>query len=160
MPLDRFLAAQDAAHEGYADALAEIRAGRKRGHWIWYVFPQLAGLGSSSMAQHYAIRDAAEAEAYLRDATLRGRLLEITNAVAAQLRSGTPLPLLMGSEIDARKLVSSMTLFGAIARRLSLADAGGDEQALAVAADEILEIAGRQGYERCRFTERHIAGSA
>lgn len=160
MSLERFLAAQDAVHDGYAAALAEIRAGRKRGHWIWYVFPQLAGLGSSSASQHYAIGDAGEAAAYLRDATLRKRLLEITEAVAAQLRSGTPLPLLMGSEVDSRKLISSMTLFGTVAQRLSAAGAGAEEQALAAAVDEILTLAGRQGYERCRFTDRHLFRSA
>ena len=69
--LDRFVAAQTGV---YAAALAEIRAGRKQTHWMWFVFPQLAGLGSSATAQEFAIRDLAEAEAYLRHPLLGARL--------------------------------------------------------------------------------------
>lgn len=157
--IDRFLAAQESRDDGYAAALGEIRAGGKRGHWIWYVFPQLAGLGSSAASRQFGIVGEDEAAAYLRDATLRSRLLEITEAVAARLRSGTPLPLLMGSEIDARKLVSSLTLFGSVARRL--ADSADDptQRAFAVLAEEILVIAARDGYPPCEFTERHLRGS-
>ena len=114
--LERFRTAQDAPGSGFDEALQEIRAGAKTGHWIWYVFPQLSGLGASAMSQAYAIADAAEAEAYLRDPTLRARLLTITAAVAEQLTSrGRSLRTLMGSEIDARKLVSSLTLFEHVA---------------------------------------------
>src|SRR5262245_13082134 len=95
-----------------------MQRGRKRGHWIWYVFPQLAGLGHSSMSQIYGIDGIAEAEAYVRDPVLRGRLLTITLAVAAQLRRGVSIESLMSSSIDAAKLISSMTLFGAVANRL------------------------------------------
>ena len=156
--IDRFLAAQESRGDGYAEALGEIRAGRKRGHWIWYVFPQLAGLGSSAASREFGIAGEDEAAAYLRDATLRSRLQEITEAVAVRLRSGTPLPLLMGSEIDARKLVSSLTLFGSVARRL--ADGGDDptRRAFVSLAEEILSIAERDGYSRCEFTERHLRG--
>ena len=76
--LNRFL---DAQERDYARALSEIRAGRKRSHWMWYIFPQLAGLGRSSTAQFYAIKDAAEAEAFLTHPILGTRLREITEAL-------------------------------------------------------------------------------
>lgn len=141
--LNRFVEAQDAEYGGYDSALSEIRQGRKRSHWIWYVFPQLAGMGHSSFSQAYAIADRAEAVAYLQQPMLRARLLEITQAVADQLRSGTPLVTLIGSEIDALKLVSSMTLFHAVAR--------GDEDIAAASAD-VLEHARSAGYPPCAFT--------
>lgn len=78
--LNRFL---DAQERDYARALSEIRAGRKRSHWMWYIFPQLAGLGHSSTAQFYAIKDAAEAEAFLAHPILGSRLREITEALLA-----------------------------------------------------------------------------
>ena len=73
MSLERFHQAQARKWGGYASALAEIRKGRKSGHWIWYVFPQLDGLGHSSTARSYALRDLDEACAYLRDPLLRMR---------------------------------------------------------------------------------------
>jgi uncharacterized protein (DUF1810 family) len=78
--LDRFLEAQE---NDFARALSEIRAGRKRSHWMWYIFPQLAGLGRSSTAQFYAIKDAAEAKAFLAHPILGSRLREITEALLA-----------------------------------------------------------------------------
>src|SRR5690606_17445562 len=75
--LDRFHSAQDSPDAGFDAALRELQAGRKRGHWIWYILPQLAGLGMSGMSQRYAIRDAQEAVAYLQDPVLRDRLLAI-----------------------------------------------------------------------------------
>ena len=78
--LDRFVRAQ-ADH--YDTALAELRAGHKRSHWMWYVFPQIAGLGHSATAQHYAIRDLAEARAYLTHPLLGPRYLACVNAVLA-----------------------------------------------------------------------------
>src|SRR4051812_17946964 len=83
--LTRFRDAQDQAHSGFDAALREIRAGRKQSHWIWYIFPQLAGLGSSSLSRFYALRDTVEAADYLRDHTLRDRLLTMTIAVRDQL---------------------------------------------------------------------------
>ena len=104
--MERFVQAHR-AH--YPAALAEIRRGRKVTHWIWYVFPQLAGLGRSAMAQHYAIRDLAEARAFLADPYLGGHLREITQAL---LETGSRDPeQVMGSAVDAMKLCSSMTLF-------------------------------------------------
>ena len=78
--LDRFLTAQS---RDYTTALREIRSGRKRSHWIWYIFPQVAGLGMSSTSQYYAISGLDEARAYLREPTLRAHLLEISNALLA-----------------------------------------------------------------------------
>jgi uncharacterized protein (DUF1810 family) len=165
--LDRFKQAQDDAYAGFESALEEIRAGGKRGHWIWYIFPQLAGLGTSSTAREFAIDGEAEATAYLRDRQLRERLLSITRAVAEQLTAGSatsrdkPVRLsdLMGSEIDAMKIVSSLTLFAEVARRLAASeDAESDDAkayaSLASTADEVLTIASSQGYPPCAFTRR------
>src|SRR5688500_14248453 len=65
--LERFKVAQDAEHGGFRSAIAELRAGRKRTHWIWFVFPQISGLGSSETSRRFALRGREEAEAYLRD---------------------------------------------------------------------------------------------
>jgi uncharacterized protein (DUF1810 family) len=152
--LNRFKDAQDQPGSGFEAALREIESGKKQGHWIWYVFPQLAGLGMSSMSQVYAIADAAEAEAYLRDETLRARLLTITRAVATQLRAprSVPLATLMGSRIDALKLVSSMTLFAHIAETLHARENVAEYTELASLAREILAIADAQGYPACQHT--------
>src|SRR6266513_6158530 len=107
MFLERFHEAQAGRWAGYDPALTEIRAGGKRSHWIWYIFPQIEGLGRSSMARDYAIRDLDEACAYLRDPILRARYEEIVAAVSEQLVRGIRLEDLMGSRIDALKLVSS-----------------------------------------------------
>ena len=152
--LDRFVTAQGSGE--YEGALAEITAGRKTGHWIWYVFPQLAGLGMSDMSRAYAIRDRDEAVAYLRHPVLSARLLEISNAAAAHLRSGVPLGRLMGSSIDAAKLVSSMTLFGEVARTLPDADMSDTTRGIADAADAILAAAASQGHARCKHTLAHL----
>ena len=103
--LERFKRAQS---KDYLNALSEIRAGRKRSHWIWYIFPQIQGLGFSSTAQYYAIENLEEAKAYLADPVLRERLLEISNALLA-LDSCDPSEV-MGYPDDL-KLRSSMTLF-------------------------------------------------
>jgi uncharacterized protein (DUF1810 family) len=150
--LQRFKDAQDGGHAGFDRALSEIRAGRKRGHWIWYIFPQLAGLGRSEASRVYGIRGVAEAETYLRDPVLHGRLVTIATAVADQLDRGISLEHLMGSSIDATKLVSSMTLSGAVAKRLSAGDRVEEYASLASVADRILSIAAAQGYPRCEFT--------
>ncbi|MCD8307015.1 MAG: DUF1810 domain-containing protein [Clostridia bacterium] len=103
--LNRFLKAQAYS---YDDALAEIKAGGKRSHWIWYIFPQITGLGMSGMADYYAIEDIDEARAYLANDTLRARLVEISTALL-ELESNDPLEV-MGWP-DNLKLRSSMTLF-------------------------------------------------
>lgn len=106
--LSRFHAAQQ---DIYPRAIEELRRGRKTSHWMWFIFPQIAGLGHSAMAQRYAIRDAAEARAYLADPLLGERLLEATAAAVGAPGSADQI---MGS-VDALKLRSSLTLFAAVA---------------------------------------------
>ena len=151
MSLQRFHDAQADAHAGYDTALAEIRCGRKTSHWIWYIFPQLAGLGHSHMARRYAIRDFAEACDYLRDPLLRARYEEITAAVNDQLARGVALEELMGSRIDALKLVSSVTLFGAAAATVAATDDAVFER-VARACAALLEQAAVQRYPACAHT--------
>lgn len=103
--LSRFVQAQVGVHD---EALAELRAGRKRTHWMWFVFPQVAGLGTSPMAQRYALSGAAEARAYLDHPVLGARLRECTRAVLAV--RGRTLHEIFGSPDDL-KFRSSMTLF-------------------------------------------------
>jgi uncharacterized protein (DUF1810 family) len=157
--LERFKRAQDEPHAGLATALAELRAGRKTGHWIWYVFPQLSGLGRSESSQIYGIADATEAAEYLRDPVLRGRLLSAATTVVERQRAGVPLSHLMGAPIDVLKLVSSLTLFGLVARRLNAAEANDEYRLLADVADEILAAAESEGYPRCRYTLRSLEQS-
>jgi uncharacterized protein (DUF1810 family) len=107
--LDRFVAAQAGV---YDQALAELEAGRKRTHWMWFVFPQIAGLGHSAMARHYAIASRREAAAYLAHPLLGSRLVACTAAVLRH--RGTPADLIFG-DVDAVKFRSSMTLFEAAA---------------------------------------------
>ena len=106
--LQRFVDAQDAAGR-YATALAELRRGRKTSHWMWFVFPQVAGLGQSPTAQYYGLRGLAEAQAYLAHPVLGPRIRECASTVAA-LETADPVGVFGG--IDAVKLRSSMTLFG------------------------------------------------
>jgi uncharacterized protein (DUF1810 family) len=105
--LRRFVEAQDSGGV-YGSALAELRRGRKRGHWMWFVFPQVRGLGSSPTAQHYAIADLDEAVRYLADPVLGPRLRECARALV-DLGATDAVDVLGG--IDALKLHSSMTLF-------------------------------------------------
>jgi uncharacterized protein (DUF1810 family) len=106
--LQRFVDAQEDAAI-YARALAELRAGRKQSHWIWFVFPQIAGLGSSPMSQAYAIRSLEEARAYLAHPLLGPRLRESTEALL-ESEPGASAESILGG-IDAIKVRSSMTLF-------------------------------------------------
>ncbi len=103
--LDRFLDAQEGT---YAAALAELRGGRKTGHWIWYVFPQIAGLGRSEMSRYYAIRSLDEARCYLQHQTLGPRLRECARALL-DIDAGSAEAIL--GPVDAVKVRSSMTLF-------------------------------------------------
>ena len=106
--LDRFIKAQNDKCEGYDSALSEIRQGRKQGHWIWYIFPQLKNLGRSSTAQFYGIDGIAEARAYLDEPVLRERLIEISQALL-EIDETNPVKVL--GHTDAMKVKSSMTLF-------------------------------------------------
>ena len=107
----RFVDAQNAAYAGYKQALEEVRNGRKVWHWIWYVFPQMRGLGHSERANYYGIADREEAEDYLLNFTLNDRIHEISEALLQH--KGKSVYKIFG-EIDAMKVQSSMTLFDAI----------------------------------------------
>jgi uncharacterized protein (DUF1810 family) len=111
--LDRFLSAQQ---EIYVTALAELRAGRKRSHWMWFVFPQLAGLGHSATARYYAIASLDEARRYLAHAILGARLRECTEAMLAL--AGQSANEVLGYPDDL-KFRSCMTLFARVAEASS-----------------------------------------
>lgn len=115
--LTRFVQAQESGIGfgvgAYDMALCEIRAGHKSSHWIWYIFPQLDGLGKSEMSHTYALHDADEARAFLDHPVLGAHLREITQALLS-VEERDPI-VVMGSAIDARKLCSSMTLFAQVA---------------------------------------------
>ena len=106
--LERFVEAQK---RDYKIALEEVRSGQKRTHWIWYIFPQMYGLGHSCYANLYGIRDRKEAEEYLKDKTLGKRLREITSTLLQY--EGKSAEEIFG-ELDAMKVRSSMTLFDAV----------------------------------------------
>lgn len=106
--LNRFV---DAQKTDYQQALSEIKNGRKRSHWMWYIFPQIQGLGFSETSRYYGIKDAAEAAAYLAHPVLGSRLLEICQALL-KLESSNATSI-FGSPDDV-KLKSSMTLFAAL----------------------------------------------
>ena len=107
MYLERFVTAQDSGGT-YRRAVAELRRGRKASHWMWFIFPQIAGLGRSATAQTYAISNLAEAQAYLAHPVLGPRLVECTEILASH--RGLSAEQIFGG-IDAIKLRSSMTLF-------------------------------------------------
>ena len=111
--LERFVAAQDRGGT-YQRALAELRAGDKESHWMWFIFPQIAGLGRSLTAQEYAISSAAEARAYLAHPVLGPRLAECAAALLSV--AGKSAADILGP-VDAMKLRSSVTLFQAVAER-------------------------------------------
>ncbi len=108
--INRFVKAQE-QYNTYQTALKEIKNGRKYTHWIWFIFPQLRGLGRSSTSEFYGIASLEEAKAYLADETLNARLREITTALLAH-NGKTAIEILGG--IDALKVKSSMTLFDLI----------------------------------------------
>lgn len=103
--LSRFVEAQK---DDFTIALSEIKSGRKISHWMWYIFPQIAGLGNSSTSIYFSIKNKQEAEAYLIHPILGIRLVEISTAL---LKLATQNPIQIFGNIDAMKLQSSMTLF-------------------------------------------------
>lgn len=125
MSLDRFL---DAQRDSYDTALAELRTGAKRSHWMWFVFPQIAGLGQSPTARFYAIRDLDEARAYLAHPLLGRRLAECVDAMMGWAGQRSAEAVLGG--IDAVKLRSSLTLFEAAGF-----EAGGGDAAFGACLD-------------------------
>ena len=154
--LERFRTAQRSPHAGFDAALRELESGRKRGHWIWYILPQLSGLGMSATSQRFAIADEREAIAYLRDPELRGRLLAIARVVEAQLARGVPLRELMGSDVDAQKTVSSLTLFGEVASRMARPGDDDEIRQIAERAAGVLGVAETQGHPRCAHTLQRL----
>jgi uncharacterized protein (DUF1810 family) len=106
--LERFIAAQQ---QTFPRVIAELRAGDKRSHWMWFIFPQIAGLGHSDMAQRYAIADRAEARAYLAHGLLGARLADCTDTMLGWAGRRSAEAIL--GNIDALKFRSSMTLFEA-----------------------------------------------
>jgi len=106
--LKRFL---DAQENDFERALAEIKRGRKQSHWMWYIFPQIKGLGSSETSRFYAVKDRAEAELYLAHPVLGARLVEISEALL-EIEGKTANQIFVSP--DDVKLKSSMTLFGAL----------------------------------------------
>lgn len=119
--VDRFLKAQNSSYAGLSFCSRRIACGSKSGHWMWYVFPQIEGLGSSGPANAFAIGGEEEAAEFLRNPELRSRLFTITEVVAKQLSVGraTSFERLMGSHIDAKKVVSSLTLLRARCKETS-----------------------------------------
>lgn len=151
-----FLDAQAHPTAGWAAALAELREGAKKGHWIWYIFPQVHGLGRSEVALRFALEDADEACDYALHPTLGPRLLSALQAVAAC--DGT-LAVLMGGPLDARKLVSSLTLFaaaGQLAARLPAGAAATTALAIADQCEALLHRAAEQGLPPCAYTQRLV----
>jgi uncharacterized protein (DUF1810 family) len=132
--LERFVEAQEKGRS-YERAWEELRAGAKTGHWIWWVFPQMKGLGTSHNSTYYGLADADEARAYLAHPVLGARYRECVGFVHGHLcQSGVPPLTLMGSEVDVLKLRSSLSLF--------LGVAPVEESELRDHAIEILRVAG------------------
>ena len=146
--LDRFKLAHESGGvdggETYETALAELKSGQKTSHWIWYVFPQGPIGGRSSTALKYQIQNLEEAKAYVADSLLFGRLVEVTAILRGQLQSRVleglqghkALRQIMGSEIDAIKIVSCLTLFTG----LVVKDSSDAVMEFRVAAEEVLEM--------------------
>jgi uncharacterized protein (DUF1810 family) len=115
LSIARFLEAQNAGKpSSYDIALAELRNGRKRSHWVWFVLPQLQGLGRSTMALRFGVNGIEEATSYVADPILRRRLEEVIAAITEQLHKPDQyLDRLMGGVLDAAKTISCLTLFEA-----------------------------------------------
>lgn len=124
---------------------------------MWWVLPQIRGLGSSGTSVHYAISDFAEAQDFLRDPDLRRAYLDVALVVADHLSRGVRLDRLMGSSIDALKAVSSLTLFGAAARSLHATSPEPSLGQISAAAEGALDVATEQGFPRCRRTMGHTS---
>ena len=120
MPLQRFIDAQE-RDEMYAIALAEIHAGRKQSHWIWYILPNLRGLGYSETARFYAIVGQAEAVAYYLHPLLGARLTEVAEAIVTVLSAEHTLEGIFG-DVDAKKTISCMTLFQIVGTNTTVQD--------------------------------------
>jgi uncharacterized protein (DUF1810 family) len=144
--LERFVDAQDQGGT-YERALAELRAGRKTSHWMWFVFPQIAGLGQGEMSRRYAIESLEEARAYLEHPVLGPRLVECARALLGH--EGRSAEEIMGG-IDAVKLRSSMTLFAEAARIASPREASLSDASRGLDGAEVFE----------HVLERYFGGEA
>lgn len=154
--LDRFINAQN-EHKTYNQAYKELQNGAKTSHWIWFIFPQLKELSFSPTAKHYGIVDAQEACDYLKNDQLFANYQKITALVLRQLQHKIPLRTLMGSEIDAQKLMSSLTLFRATASFLEQqGDKSHDHIELITCCDQIFAQLQSQGYVPCKKTRQLI----
>ncbi len=131
----------------YDEALAELRAGQKKTHWIWYIFPILAGLRASSTAARFALKGPDAALEYLQHPVLRERLSDVVTAVHTHVvTNGKNLNELMGDPVDAKKVVSCCTLFAPVA-------AAAKEDGLALKCKELVETATtKQGFAPCELT--------
>lgn len=109
--IQRFIKAQEQPYDGYQQALSEIQQGRKTSHWIWYIFPQIKGLGHSYMSNYYGISCLEEAQEYMADEVLSARLREITNALLSH-KDKTSKEIL--GDVDSWKVRSCMTLFDTV----------------------------------------------
>jgi uncharacterized protein (DUF1810 family) len=134
--LNRFVQAQE---DDYAQALTEIKSGRKQSHWMWYIFPQFDGLGFSSMSKRYSIKSVAEAEAYLRHPALGPRLLECSEAALGV--EGHSAFEIFGSPDD-MKLSSCATLFACVSPAGSVFDRILDKYFQGVRDDRTLHLMG------------------
>lgn len=149
--LQRFLDAQ--AHgdpDPYSAALDELVAGKKKTHWIWYVFPQLRGLGSSSHAEFYGIADKEEAIAYLQDPILAERYRACLDVIMRHLRQGQRLEAILGP-VDALKTISSVTLFRHLLQAEPALTQTGPATFLPL-MDDFFELLSRDGNQPCERT--------
>ncbi|MFZ9985166.1 MAG: DUF1810 family protein [Ilumatobacteraceae bacterium] len=147
--LQRFFDAQAGiGFTPYETALAEMRAGHKQSHWIWYVFPQIQ-LGTSALSEHFAIKSHDEAKAYLTNETLRNRYLEISTEVLHRLEEGVNPTFLMGGSTDRGKLISSLTLFEWAYRQSNSLFPNSQPE-------EILDLLDQEGFNRCESTTSWI----
>lgn len=158
MSVDHFRLAQQNEWSGFEVALQEIQQGCKRGCWMWYIFPQITGLGQSSMSQRFSIQNRAHAFMYLDDKELCGNLLEMTRAVAIQIRRGATINQLV--HWDQAKLISSLTLFEIVANEAAGVDHAKKKshessslEELSSLCHSILQmVCSKHGYSRCQHT--------
>lgn len=157
-PIQRFIDAQQGKdfYPSYQSAYAEIKAGKKQSHWIWYIFPQLAALGYSSTAKYFGIVDLNEACEFIQHKELFNNYYEMTQLVLRQLEK-TPITVLMGGTIDALKLTSSLTLFReAAAFLLSQGTNYHDFMSLIECCDQLFKKLSNQGYFPCKKTQLFV----
>ncbi len=150
--VERFNQAHANPTAGFDAAIGQLQAGRKVGHWVWYIFPQLEGLGKSNAAQRFALADEEDAWAYVAHPLLGARLALAFETVVQYRRT---LHELMADPVDARKLVSSLTLFYSVCQ-IHLHDAdkllAARARAITMASHRLLKKAAGEGLPKCAFT--------